>query len=198
MKKTIPLSLIIGILWMFASSAHASAPEWHMDKTHSGIYFNVKHIYSIVNGFFKDFDGKIEFDPENLDESRCEFTVKVKSIHTNDSKRDNHLLSGDFFDVDTYPVMTFKSDIIKHTGDDKYMVEGTLTIKDVSRKVGIPFIYFGSKTNPFNPKQLVGGFETRINLDRLTYHVGSGKFHEMGVVGKEVTIVISIEAIRDM
>lgn len=195
--KKIYLALLAGLFLLFAVSAHAEAPAWTIDKVHSGIYFDIQHIYSTVKGQFNEFDGKIHFDPDNLDQSRFDFTVNVNSIDTKTPKRDSHLLSGDFFDAKTYPVMTFKSASIKHLGEERYTVEGTLTVKDVSRTVTIPFDFFGTKPNPFNPKQRVAGFEARMTLDRLEYHVGNGKFLKLGVVGKDAVVLISIETTRD-
>lgn len=197
MRKALYFSFVVAAAVMFAVSAHAAAPSWSVDKAHSNIYFGVQHIYSTVKGMFNDFAGDIRFDPDNLGDSRFDFTVQVESIDTNITKRDNHLLSGDFFDAGKYPEMTFKSDAIDHLGGDKYSVVGTLTVKDVSRTITVPFTYFGTTANPFNPKQLVAGFEARMTIDRLQYHVGAGKFYDMGVVGKEVDILITIEAVRD-
>lgn len=195
--KKMYLGLLAGLFFLFAVSAHAEAPAWTIDKVHSGIYFSIQHIYSTVKGQFNEFDGKIHFDPDNLEQSRFDFTVNVNSIDTKTPKRDSHLLSGDFFDAKTYPVMTFKSASIKHVENERYTVEGILTVKDVSRTVTIPFTFFGTKPNPFNPKQQVAGFEARMTLDRLEYHVGNGKFLKLGVVGKEATVLITIEATRD-
>ena len=197
MKKTLYVSLIVFAVLVTAFSAHADAPAWSVDPAHSGVNFGIQHIYTTVSGHFDEFDGEIRFDPDNLGQSRFDFTVEVDSIDTNNTKRDNHLLSGDFFDAGQYPEMTFKSAAIKHLGEDNYAVEGTLTIRDVSRTITVPFTYFGSKPHPFNPKQLVAGFEARMAIDRLAYQVGNGKFYKMGVVGKEVNILIAVEALRD-
>jgi polyisoprenoid-binding protein YceI len=197
MRKALYFSFVVAAAVMFAASAHATAPSWSVDKAHSNIYFGIQHIYSTVKGVFNDFAGEIRFDPDNLGDSRFDFTVQVESIDTNITKRDNHLLSGDFFDAGKYPQMTFKSAAIKHRGGNGYSVEGTLTVKDVSRTITVPFTYFGTTANPFNPKELVAGFEARMTIDRLQYHVGTGKFYDMGVVGKEVDILITIEAVRD-
>jgi len=197
MRKAFYFTFVVVAAFMVAVSAHAAPPSWSVDKAHSGIYFGIQHIYSTVKGYFNDFSGEIRFDPDNLGQSRFDFAVQVKSIDTNITKRDAHLLSGDFFDAGKYPEMTFRSSAIKHLGGDEYSVEGTLRIKDVSRAITVPFTYFGTQPNPFNPKQLVAGFEARLNIDRLQYHVGTGKFYDMGVVGKDVDILITIEALRD-
>ena len=122
--------------------------------------------------------------------------VRVRSINTNHGKRDGHLLSDEFFDARNYPLMTFRSTGIEHVEGDAYTLEGMLTVKDVSKRVKVPFKFFGVKQNPFNPKEEVAGFEARMTIDRLAYHVGNGKFYKMGVVGKEVNILISLEVIR--
>lgn len=197
MKKLSTITLLMVAIGLIPLSAHAAAPVWDIDKDHTDILFSIKHIYSSVNGHFKDIHGEIRFDPDNLGESRFNFSVKVKSINTFNTKRDNDLLSGNFFDADKYPVMTFNSTSIKHLKGEQYSVEGTMTVKDVSRPVTVPFTFWGSKPHPFNPKQLVAGFEARMTIDRLEYHVGGGKFLKMGVVGKDVDVLITIEAARD-
>lgn len=197
MKRNIYVIFILTLLFSVTTNSYAAAPQWKIDPAHSGIYFGVTHIYATVEGFFNEFEGLIEFDPANLKESRFDFSVTVKSINTNNSKRDGHLQSGDFFDVGKYPQMTFTSTSITHTSGDRYDVDGVLSIKDVSQNVTVPVTFFGTKPHPANPKLQVAGFEARMNIDRLAYHVGSGKFYQMGLVGKEVNVLISIEATRE-
>jgi polyisoprenoid-binding protein YceI len=199
MKRAMSIIIIITLVFLlvFGSSSFAAALEWKVDPAHSGIYFGISHIYSTIKGFFNEFGGVIEFDPVNLKESRFDFKVKVKSINTNNSKRDGDLQSGNFFDADRFPEMTFKSTAIAHTEGNQYTVEGTLTVKDVSKDIKIPFTFFGSKQHPLNPKLEVAGFEARMTIDRLEYHVGNDKLFQMGAVGKDVKVLISIEATRD-
>lgn len=197
MKKTLILCKITFILIFISAYAHASAPDWKVDPAHSGIYFRIGHIYSSVNGFFPDFEADIKFDPSKLNESRFAFKVKVKSVNTNNSKRDGHLLSEEFFDAKKFPEMSFESKSIKHLGANNYQVIGTMKVKDVNKTITLPFIYFGFKQHPFNTKLDVAGFEARMNIDRLEYKVGNGKFYKMGVVGKEVDVLISLEATRE-
>lgn len=185
--------LAVSILVPFV---HAEAPAWNVDEAHSGIHFDIQHIFSTVRGSFDEFDAIIRFDPADLESSRFDFKVAVKSVNTKKTERDRHLLSADFFDERKYPRMTFKSATIKHIEGNQYTVAGTMTIKDVSQTITVPFTYFGSKQNPFNPKELVAGFEAHMQIDRLSYHVGDGKFLKMGVVGKEAKILIAVEATR--
>ena len=197
MKKSIQLSIIIALLLSFGTMAHAGAPQWKVDPAHSGIYFGIDHIYSETKGYFQDYEGDIYFDPNNLKDSRFAFKVKIKSVNTNNSKRDGHLQSDEFFDAKKYPEMRFESTSIMHVSGDEYVADGTMSVKDVSKKIKLPFTFFGAKTHPFNPKQDVAGFEARMSIDRLAYNVGNGKFYKMGVVGKDVDVLITIEAVKD-
>ena len=176
--------------------AHAIGSEWKLDPAHSGVYFEIDHIYSATRGYFEEIKSNVIFDPDNLGGSRFDFQVAVKSINTGNTKRDGHLQTEEFFDAKKFPVMTFESITIKHMEGDQYVVEGTMTVKDVSKNLSVPFMFYGVKPHPFDEKSEVAGFEARIKIDRLEYSVGSGKYYEMGVVGKDVEVLISFEATR--
>jgi polyisoprenoid-binding protein YceI len=191
--KRIPL--LIFVLLSFAQ-AHAAAPQWELDPAHSAIYFSVNHIYSTTRGYFEDFKGEVLFSPDDLAGSRFDFEVDVKSINTGNSKRDGHLNSADFFDSGKYPKMTFTSSAINHVKGKQYVVEGRMTVKDVTKEVSVPFSFLGVTAHPFDKKSEVAGFEAQMTIDRLAYHVGGGKFYDMGVVGKEVEVLITMEVTR--
>lgn len=191
MKKIIYLILSLLLL----GQTQVMAQEWKIDPIHTGILFEIKHIYSTVRGHFSDFTGDVFFDPNNLGKSKFDFVVKVDSINTNNGKRDTHLRSDDFFAESKYPMMTFKSSRVSHAGGNKYNLEGKMTIKDVTKDMVLEFIYWGQKENPFKKNEMVTGFDTRFNINRLDFHVGDGKFYNMGVVGKDVDILITIEAV---
>jgi polyisoprenoid-binding protein YceI len=189
------IALILFVL-LFYAQAHAAAPQWELDPAHSGIYFGVNHIYSTTRGYFEDFKGMVMFSPDDLAGSRFDFEVDVKSINTGNSKRDGHLNSADFFDSGKYPKMTFNSTAVKHVKGNQYVVEGKMTVKDVSKDVSVPFTFLGATTHPFDKKSEVAGFEAKMTIDRLAYHVGGGKYYKMGVVGKAVEVLITMEATR--
>ena len=189
--------LLIVLSLIIFGYTHVMAYEWKVDQVHTGILFEIKHVYSTVRGHFSDFTGDVFFNPNNLEKSKFDFIVKVDSINTNNEKRDNHLRSDDFFATRKYPVMTFKSSSVSHKGGNKYILEGKITVKDVTKDMVLEFIYLGQKENPFNKKEMVAGFDSRFEINRLDYHVGVGKFYEMGVVGKEVDILITLEIVRD-
>ena len=193
MKKIVLLLLFFIAL----APLHAAAQQWHLDTVHTNFFFDVKHTYATVRGQFMDFSGDVYFDPDHPETSRFDFVIKVNSVDTRVGKRDTHLRSPDFFDATKYPFMTFKSARVLSAGDNKYIVEGTLTIKDVSRDLALEFVYHGQKENPLKPGEIVAGLDTTLTIDRLEYHVGDGKFYKMGVVGKDVDILFTLELLRD-
>jgi polyisoprenoid-binding protein YceI len=183
------------VLLMLLVPAFAWGQEWKIDANHSAIGFGVKHIFSTVWGHFSEYDGTIQFDPNALDQSRFDFTVKVKSINTQNGKRDNHLRSKDFFAADKFPVMGFTSSKITHKEGKHYIVTGTLQLKETRKEMQIPFVFHGTAPSPFNKDQVVAGFDTDFVINRLDFGVGNGKFKKMGVVDEMVRIMITIEAI---
>ncbi len=192
MKKILAALLFL----FFIGGGRTFAQQWQLDPVHTNFYFEVKHTYAAVRGQFTEFTGDVNFDPDNLTKSKFDFVIKVDSVDTKVGKRDTHLRSPDFFDADKYPVMTFKSSKVNHAGDNKYIVEGTLTIKDVSKNLALEFIYHGQKENPLKPGETVAGLDSRLTLDRLEYHVGEGKFYNIGVVDKDVDFLLTLEMLR--
>jgi polyisoprenoid-binding protein YceI len=194
MKKTIFIPVIVfTMICMGVQSAPVSAQNREFDTAHSRFYFTVDHIFAKVIGFFEDYSGTFHFDADNLKESAIDIQIKAKSLNTNIRKRDNHLRSDDFFAVSKYPLITFKSKRITHKGGNQYEVEGDFTMKDVTKTLVLPLTYFGTNDNPLKKGEIVAGFEIRISIDRLDYHVGSGKFYQMGVAGKDTDILVSLE-----
>ena len=195
--KTLQTILVIAILSISVSTVSAAARSWDLDKAHSNIYFGVTHIFSKVNGLFNDFALDVNFDPENLEQSSFLFTIEVDSINTNIAKRDKHLISADFFDGGKFPQMTFQSTQITSAGDNLYDVAGKLTIKGVDYDVTLPLKLEGIAEHPTKKGTDVAGFNGTLTIDRLAFGVGTGKFYEMGVVGKEVDIFVSLEVLSD-
>jgi len=191
--RTLKAAPLVLALLLSASTAFGAAASWQLDKAHSNIYFGVDHIFSEVKGMFNEFTLEAAFDPKNLAESSFAFTIKVDSIDTGIAKRDKHLLSADFFDASNYPQMRFESSTITDAGNSVYEVAGTLTIKDKQYDLTLPLTLAGVAEHPAKKGTRVAGFNGVITIDRLAYGVGSGKFHEMGVVGKDVEVFVSLE-----
>ncbi|HWS24318.1 MAG TPA: YceI family protein [Anaerolineales bacterium] len=197
MKNRILSSIIsVVLLVLVVSPSHAGVRSWEIDKDHANFYFSVEHIYAKVQGRFTDYKGAFLFDPDNLNESKISFEIKVNSVDTGISKRDKHLPSNDFLDAAKYPLITFISSSITKTGENIYNVKGKLTIKDVTSDLTIPLEYFGKKEHPLLKGMEVAGFNGRVILDRLNYHVGDDTYYKMGVVGKDVDVLITLELLR--
>ncbi len=193
-----PKQLLIAVLILLFSGTAAFAQTWEPDKDHTEIRFEIKHVLTTVSGYFRDYDADISFDPQHPENAQFNFTVKVKSVDTHIEKRDAHLATNEFFDAVTYPEMTFVSKRISKIANGRYALEGILTIKDVSKNIKTQFQYFEPRPHPFAKGKMVSGFATEFSLNRLDYHVGDGKYVKMGIVGENVHVTITIEALADI
>ena len=195
MKKMMLLGVSLVLLLLVAQGAYAAAREWEADKAHANIYFSVDHIYAKIRGHFNEFTAKINFDPANLKESRFFFAIKVDSIDTHEGKRDRHLKSSDFLDTGKYPTITFESITITDAGNGVYELAGRLKIMGKEHDLTLPLTLAGIKDHPMVPGKQVAGFNGKIIVDRLALNVGDGKYYKMGVVGKDVEILVSLEVL---
>ena len=198
MNKTMLNIAKIMVLGLFLSftTIDAVAPSWNIDKNHSSLSFEVTHFFTPVVGPFKDFEGSLNFDPENLDGSNAEFTVQIASVETDNDKRNGHLQSEDFFDAKSYPEMKFTSSSFAKRGDD-YILTGKLTIRDVTKEVSIPVELLGLGDHPMKKGKLITAMRAEFSLNRNDYGVGSGSWTATAVVGDEVKVSILLEANRN-
>jgi polyisoprenoid-binding protein YceI len=194
-KQILPL-LILSCL-LLPDPGFAQAKKWDLDPAHSNIYFDITHIFSTIRGRFDTFSTTFSFDPENLEQSSFAFSVDCASVNTNIVPRDKHLRSEDFFHVAKYPEMSFQSSKIEHVQADTYRVTGQLQIKKTRRTLTIPFVFHGTTDNPMQEGVRVAGFDASFSIDRLEYGVGNGKFHDLGVVGKDVSVTVSLEMLAE-
>jgi len=197
MKRLSIVILTLFLLFTAGQSAQAAARSWKLDTAHSNFYFQIDHIYAKVIGRFSNFSGEIKFDPKNLADSRFYFEINTDSISTEIAKRDKHLQSADFFDSEKYPLMTFESVKITDEGKNVYNVFGKFTVKGQTYDLMLPLTFQGIKAHPALKDKEVIGFNGDLTIDRLTYKVGTGKFYEMGLVGKDVRILVTLEALGD-
>ena len=195
MKKLNFICLVLFASLVGMSSAHAAVRSWEIDKAHTNFYFSIDHIYSKIRGHFNEYSGEIQFDPDNLAESKLFFKIETASIDTNIAKRDKHLMSADFFDSDKFPQMTFESKKITAAGNGVYDVLGKFTVKGVEYELLLPLTFGAAKEHPAVKGKEVIGFNGTVMIDRLAYKVGDGKLYKLGVVGKDVEIVVTIEAL---
>ncbi len=136
------------------------------------------------------------FDPQDLASSSFSMEIAVKSIFTNDAKRDKHLLSKDFFNARDYPKITFKSSSMEKVSDTQYNLTGTMTMKGVSKQITIPVTFHGVKDHPSAKGTRVAGLSGKFTIDRLMYNVGDGRFADLGVVGKEVDVELEMMLLK--
>ncbi|MBW2435932.1 MAG: YceI family protein [Desulfobacterales bacterium] len=196
MKKIFCAIITVVSIMFTASFTSAELQKWDIDKGHSSVYFDVRHTYATVRGYFEDYTGSVQFDADNMEMGRIKLEVKTKSVNTGIPNRDNHLRADEFFAVKKYPTMSFESTGVKQKQGNEYIVEGNLTVKGKTQKVAVPFTYFGSRENPLKKGQQVAGFEAHFTVNRLDYGVGSGKYVEMGTIGNKVNILVTLEVVR--
>lgn len=196
-KQMLNLSKVI-VLGLFLSftTIDANAPTWNIDNNHTSISFEVTHFFTPVAGSFKDFDGALNFDPENLAGSSADFTVQIASVETDNDKRNGHLQSEDFFNTKKYPEMKFRSSSFTKNGDS-YTLNGNLTIRDISKEISIPIKVLGIGEHPMKKGKLITAMRAEFSLNRNDYGVGSGNWAATAVVGDEVKVSVLLEANRN-
>jgi polyisoprenoid-binding protein YceI len=174
-----------------------STESWQFDLSHSSVQFHVRHLMvSKVHGRFHKWSGTLEIDPADLTRSHIEVAVDAASIDTQEPKRDDHLRSPDFFDVASFPQLTFKSTAIEQRAPGDYAVTGDLTIHGITRSVKLSVEGGETVKDPWGGIRT--GFSAKTTISRkdfgLTWNVAleTGGF----VVGDKVEITLEIEAIK--
>lgn len=190
MKK---LTLILAA-FISLTAFTAAVSAWQNDDAHSQLGFTVTHLgIADVSGTFNDFDVIIKSAKSDFSDASVELSAKAASIDTRVEARDNHLRSADFFDVEKYPVVSFKSNSIKRAGKDKYKLTGDLTLHGVTKQVTMELIYNGSVENPMTKKQ-TAGFQVTGVINRSDFNLGNGFLPPM--ISNEVRIYADGEFIQ--
>ena len=171
--------------------------SWEIDATHSQATFSVKHMMiSTVRGHFEVLSGKLHIEEEHPDNSWVEAEVDAASINTRDAKRDGHLRSPDFFDVEKYPKITFKSTKVTPTGNNEYRVTGDLTMHGVTKEETLHADYSGQVKDLYGLQRAAFSVKGKINRKDfgLNWNVGL----EAGgvLVGEQVNIEIDLAAVQ--
>jgi len=185
-------AFVLALAFLFVGGA-AQAAKWEIDQPHSSVGFKVSHlVISSTTGKFETFSGDIQFDSENLEAGSVSMTVDIASINTGNEKRDGHLRSGDFFDVENHPKMTFVSrKVVKGEGNE-FQIVGDLTIRGVTKEVTFDCEFKGTVDFMGTTK---AGFSAETTIDRQDFGVQWNKALETGgvLVGDEVDISIELE-----
>ena len=175
------------------SSAAFAQTNWKLDNAHSSVKFSVEHLMvSETDGNFKGFDGTLSSKNADFSDAEISFTVDVKTINTDNEMRDKHLQGDDFFNSEKFPQMKFKGTSFKKVSGNKYLLEGDLTIRDLTKKVKFDVVYRGMQKDPYGNTK--AGFKATGSIKRLEYGLKWNVMTEAAaVVADEVNIVINLE-----
>src|SRR5271154_1606727 len=180
------------------ATPQTATTTWNIDPVHSAAEFKVKHMMiSNVKGHFPKVRGALTLDESDLSKSRVEATIDATSIETRDPQRDTHLKSPDFFDVEKFPAISFKSTGIRVVRDGELAVEGNLTIRDVTRKV--VFSVEGPTPpakDPWGNTRVGVSATTKISRKDFGLHWNAALESGGFLVGDEVTITLDVQFVK--
>jgi polyisoprenoid-binding protein YceI len=178
-----------------ATTTDTVTRTYKIDKAHSEVVFQIRHLVTKVRGRFDDFEGMIQLNENSPELSSVEFTIKAASIDTNEKDRDTHLRSADFFDVEQFPALTFKSKRISKKSNESYDVIGDLTIHGVTKEIVLPVTHLGKAKDPWGMER--AGFEAEVTLNRKDFGLMWNAPLELGgfLVGDDVKASLSIQAV---
>ena len=178
--------------------AHAEdkAKTFEIDLSHSNVGFTIKHLVSRVSGEFKSLEGEFVFDSAHPEKSRVKANVKAETIDTHDKKRDDHLRSADFFDVKKFPSISFESKSFSKKGDQKFELQGDLTLHGVTKPVIFNVEYLGEADDPWGNHR--AGFTASTKINRKEFGIIWNKALDNGgfVLGDDVEINLNIEGLQ--
>lgn len=168
------------------------AGTWDFDAPHTYVGFVVRHlVVTKVRGRFEQVEGHI-VTAENPLDSTAEVRIDLNSVNTNNEMRDNHLRSADFFETEKFPAMTYRSTGIRQTGDE-FVLDGELTIKDVTRPVPLTFELNGFSADPWGGTRI--GISAKGEINRKDFNVNfEGVQNGLAVVADKIELVIDVEA----
>ena len=187
---------VLALIALTATTAIA-AETFTIDRSHSSATFKIRHLMSNVTGNFGDFKGVISIDRDKPAASTVEFTINPASINTGAEDRDKHLRSADFFDVEKYPEISFRSTRVAPAGaKDLYNVTGNFTMHGTTKEITLPVQFLGFGKDPWGNER--AGFEIETAIDRKDYGITWNKALDQGgfMLADEVKININIEAVK--
>jgi polyisoprenoid-binding protein YceI len=172
-----------------------STTKWIIDPTHSEVAFKVKHlVISTVTGYFRKFEGAAESASEDFNGASVTFSLDVNTIDTNQSDRDQHLKSADFFDTVSFPSIAFAGKLVNQGGE--YQLQGDLTLKGITQQVTLDVTYGGTVADPYG--QTKAGFEIEGKLNRKDFGLTWSAITEAGsvVVSDQVRLQLSVQLVK--
>ena len=188
--------LILAVLFLMPRLGFAAV--YDVDLDHSTVSFKIRHLFSKVEGRFQKFQGTFEYEPGKPETWKTSGTIDTSSVNTNVEKRDAHLKSADFFDVEKFPTIEFKSVKVTEVNEAEGWVkgEGLITIHGVEKPIILEAKLHGEGKDPWGNTRL--GFTATTLINRTDFGLGWNKVLETGkmLVGEEVEIIIEVEAIK--
>ena len=172
-----------------------STTKWIIDPTHSEVAFKVKHlVISTVTGYFRKFEGAAESTSEDFNGASVTFSLDVNTIDTNQSDRDQHLKSADFFDNASFPTIAFAGKLVNQGGE--YQLLGDLTLKGITQEVTLDVTYGGTVADPYG--QTKAGFEIEGKINRKDFGLTWSAITEAGsvVVSDQVRLQFSVQLVK--
>jgi len=170
---------------------------WTIDPSHTIVEFGIRHLMiTTVKGRFGGVEGTIKGNPDDWTDAEVEVKIDAASVDTRNEDRDNHLRSADFFEVEKYPHLTYKSTKVTKTGENSYTIEGELTIRDVTKPVTLEAEYLGKAVDPWGNEKI--GFSAKAKVNRKDFGLTWNAPLEAGgfLVGDEVTIELEVQAAK--
>ena len=190
---------LVATAFFAAVSLAAAAPAaaetvYEIDLNHSDVSFQIRHLMSKVRGAFNEFSGTIVRNDEDLSKASVEFRIVAASIDTRNESRDEHLRSGDFFDVATHPEIVFKSTAVEKVSDNQYRVTGQFSLHGVTKEIVLPVQYEGEVKDPRGTVR--AGFSVATRINRKDYGMEWNRALDTGgyLLSEDVVVEISIEA----
>src|SRR5437870_12091982 len=170
--------------------------SWTVDPMHTQVEFSAKHMgLMTVKGHFTKVRAAIDLNEDDFTASSVEATIDTHSLITNDARRDAHLKSPDFLDVEQFPTIAFKSARIERAAHDQYTMTGDLTIREVTRPVSLEVVYSGQAKDPMG--NMHAGFSAYTTINRKDWGLSWNVALETGglLVGDQIKIALEIEAV---
>jgi polyisoprenoid-binding protein YceI len=167
---------------------------WAVDPNHSGVHFKVRHIgLSNVRGRFNRYESSLTVG-DSLEDTKVEADIELASVDTNQSDRDAHLLSTDFFSADEHPTMTFRSTAVRDGGDGEYEVDGDLTINGITKPVTLEVEFHGTQVFPGDGKEHAGfSATTVINRDEFGIDFNMPLGLDTFALGKKISVELDLQ-----
>ena len=192
MRTRVTIGVLVGIV---LSAPAAGAATYTIDPDHTTVEFKIHHLLSYVRGTFNQFEGTFEYAPEHPEQWKANATIQAASIDTRVDKRDTHLRSPDFFAVEQYPTITFRSTAVTDVTPAGAKLHGILAIHGVEQPVVLDLAIHGVSKDPWGNER--AGFTATATINRKDFGLTWNQALETGqlLVGEEVDIVLEVEGI---